>query len=80
MLTRKFTGELEMKQKNSLPSSDLKFKIPSREDKHPSLEYHPLTPTQYLNFIETGIKLLPDLKAARERSFTHAPTVRFSLN
>ncbi len=68
-----------MRQKNNRPSSDLKFKIPSFKDMPPALEYHPLTPSQYLDFIEIGIKLLPDLKAARERSFTHAPTVRFSL-
>ena len=68
-----------MKRDDSISSGDLKLKIPSHEDKSPALEYHPLTPSQYLEFIETGMKLLPDLKAARERNFSHAPTVRFSL-
>ena len=68
-----------MKKNNNISLDDLKFKIPSREDKSPALEYHPLTPSQYLEFIEIGMKFLPDLNAARERSFTHAPTVRFSL-
>jgi hypothetical protein len=68
-----------MRQKNRISSGDLKFKIPSREDKRIALEYHPLTPMQYLDFIETGIKLLPDLEAARDRNFLDAPTVRFSL-
>lgn len=69
-----------MKKNNNMPLGDLKFKIPSHEDKSPALEYHPLTPSQYLEFIEIGMKLLPDLDSARERNFSNAPTVRFSLN
>ena len=69
-----------MQQKNSLAALELKFKIPSSKDMHPALEYHPLTPTEYLNFIETGIKLLPDLEAARKWNMRHAPSVRFKLS
>ncbi|HCE45653.1 MAG TPA: hypothetical protein DET40_19090 [Lentisphaeria bacterium] len=79
MQARKFIGGLEVPQTKKSLRAGLKFKIPSYEDKTPALEYHPLTPSQYLNFIETGIKLLPDLKAARERSMLHAPTAKFRL-
>ena len=68
-----------MKKTNNMSSGDLNFKIPSSEDQSTALEYRPLTPSQYLEFIEIGMKLLPDLNAARERSFTHSPTVRFRL-
>jgi len=69
-----------MQPKNNLSSSDLKFKIPSSKDMRQALEYHPLTPMEYLTFIETGIKLLPDLEAARKRNMKHIPKTRFRLS
>ena len=80
MLIRKFIGGLEMRKNCSISLGDLKFKIPSRKDEPPALKYHPLTPRQYLNLIETGIKLLPDLEAARKWNMSCAPKTRFKLD
>lgn len=58
---------------------DLEFKIPSKDDARIPLQYAPLSPRQYLDLIEAGIKLLPDVEAAMKRHQRNAPTVRFEL-
>jgi hypothetical protein len=67
-----------MQQNNNI-FLDLEFKIPSEKDKLPPLEYRPLSPRQYLDFIEMGIKFLPDFRSACERHMKNAPKVRFTL-
>ena len=42
-------------------------------------KYLSLTPEQYADFIETGLKLLPDLKAVLKKRKKDIPTVKFKL-
>ena len=69
---------LSMKTGKSI-NLDLQFKIPTKKDASIALKYAPLSPRKYLNLIEAGIKLLPDVEAAMKRHQRNAPTVRFEL-
>lgn len=63
-------------------NSDLKmtFKIPTEEDfQYNKREYWPLSSKKYLDFIELGLKLNPNIKKAFEFHKKHAPKVRFEL-
>jgi hypothetical protein len=60
-------------------SLSLTFKKPSSLDVRPRLKNHALPPKHYLDFIECGIKLLPNTKALRRRRFEQGPTVRFKI-
>ena len=59
-----------------------KFDLNLREpemDYEVKKRYFSLTPEQYVDFIETGLKLLPDLKAAIKKRKEEIPTVKFKL-
>ena len=68
-----------MLQKENNSILELEFKIPTEEDRPLPLEYHPLSPQQYLDFIMLGIKMNPNIKKALEYHMKHGPTVRFEL-
>lgn len=57
---------------------DLSFKIPSTNVR-PSIKHCTLTPKQYLEFIEYGIKLTPDFKRFLKMKKISFPKVRFKL-
>ena len=68
-----------MPLKKNDPLLDLELKVPTDEDRPPPLEYHALSPEQYLDFIMLGIKMNPNIKKALEHHMKHAPKVRFTL-
>ena len=57
----------------------LEFKVPSERDKRIKARKYAWSPEQYLDFIETGMRMCPDLKKARALKMRHGPTVRFDL-
>lgn len=78
MEAKRFMRGLSMKTDKSI-DLDLDFKRPSKDDVRTPLKYAPLSPRKYLDLIEAGIKLLPDVEAAMKRHQRNAPTVRFEL-
>lgn len=58
---------------------ELEFKTLTDKDREPELKFHPLTPTEYLDFLEASSKCLPDLNAAKKRHMENHPQVQFTL-
>lgn len=67
-----------MRHKNKQIKKDLDLKILRAADRK-IRKYHPLSPKEYLEFIDTTIKLLPDSKKAMELSMRNYPKVPFYL-
>ena len=68
-----------MQHKKNKLDLDLEFKTLSDEDIEPKLKFHPLTPREYLNFLEASFKCLPDLASAKKRNMAIHPRVKFTL-
>lgn len=66
-----------MNSKSEFPLS-LKFKIPQSIPKEKS-EKKSLSPEEYAEFIQLGLKILPDIKKERKQRIENAPKVRFKL-
>jgi len=69
---------MNKKEFNDLLS--IEFKIPSAQDLKKNIKYNPLSPKDFLEFIEAGLKLTPDFDSYRKARLKEAPcSVRFKL-
>lgn len=58
---------------------ELNFKIPSKEDMLSCHKRHTLSPEKYLEFIELGLAIVPNLKKLKRLRIKEAPKVPFKL-
>ena len=69
---------MDKKYFEELLSIDLK--IPSKKDSKKAIKHHPLTPHEFLEFLETGRKLTPDFASYIKARLKKTPcNVRFKL-
>ena len=57
----------------------LELKVPTERDKRFKARRYNWSPEQYLEFVELGMRMCPDLKKARALKKKHGPTVRFEF-
>jgi hypothetical protein len=68
-----------MQRKKAEIDLDLDFNTLGEGEKEPKLKYNPLSPREYLDFLEASSRCLPDLSLAREEHMKSYPRTRFTL-